>query len=269
VGKTRRFLRQREEAGEIPAAALRAAWDELYAAEGSDWFWWYGDEFDTDHKALFDHLFRLHLANVYRLLGTEAPEFLKTPVLRRTSKMDVREPSALIAPALDGLVTDFYEWQGAGHVDGRPPLSSMHTGREHFSRLYFGFSLDQFYLRLDPLPSDETADGGPPDVHVHFIEPRPAKLVFRLDLPDPPQFTLWLSRDGTAFAPARAFDTIRRKKVIELAVPFKALGLQAGMRVHLVVKVVRGDLELDRIPHGRPLAFTVPDRTFEGTMWKV
>jgi alpha-amylase/alpha-mannosidase (GH57 family) len=269
VGKTRQFLRKREETGEVPAAALRAAWDELYAAEGSDWFWWYGDEFDTDHKALFDQVFRLHLANVYRLVGAEVPEFLKVPVLRQTSKMDIREPSALIAPALDGIVTDFYEWQGAGYVTGRPPLSSMHQRREFFSRLYFGFSLDQFYLRLDPLPSDETDDGGPTDVHVYFIEPKPARLVFRLDLPDPPQFTLWLSADGTAFEPARSFDTIRRKKVIELAIPFKELGLHAGMRVQLVVTVMRGDLELDRIPSHRPLAFTVPDHTFEGAMWKV
>lgn len=269
VGKTRRFLRTREETGEVPAAALRAAWDELYAAEGSDWFWWYGDEFDTDHKALFDQIFRLHLANVYRLVGAEVPEFLKVPVLRQAAKMDIREPSALIAPALDGIVTDFYEWQGAGYVNGRPPLSSMHNRREYFSRVYFGFSLDQFYLRLDPLPPDETDDGGPVDVHVHFLEPRPAKLVFRLDLPDPPQFTLRLSPDGTAFEPARSFDTIRRKKVIELAVPFKELGLHTGMRVQLVVTVVRGDLELDRIPHHRPLAFTVPDQTFEGAMWKV
>jgi len=269
VGKTRRFLRQREESGDVPPDALRAAWDELYAAEGSDWFWWYGDEFQTDHKELFDHLFRLHLANVYRLVGSEAPEFLKVPVLRQVSPADIREPSALIAPALDGLVTDFYEWQGAGSVDGRPPLGSMHSRREYFARLYFGFSLEQFYLRLDPLLPDETDDGGPVDVHVQVIEPKPAKLVFRLDLPDPPQFTLWLSRDGTAFEPARAFDTIRRKKVIELAVPFKELGLQAGMRVQLVIKVMRGDLELDRVPHHQPLAFTVPDQTFEGAMWKV
>ncbi len=269
VGKTRRFLRKQEETGDVPATALRAAWDELYAAEGSDWFWWYGDEFDTDHKALFDEVFRLHLANVYRLVGAEAPEFLKVPVLRQTSQMDIREPSALIAPALDGIVTDFYEWQGAGHVEGRPPLSSMHTRREFFSRVYFGFSLDQFYLRLDPLPPGDTADDGPTDVHVYFIEPKPARLVFRLDLPDPPHFTLWLSADGTAFEPARSFDTIRRKKVIELAVPFKELGLQAGMRVQFVVTVMRGDLEIDRIPAHRPLAFTVPDHTFEGAMWKV
>ena len=218
---------------------------------------------------MFDEVFRLHLANVYRLVGAEVPEFLKVPVLRQTSKMDIREPSALIAPVLDGIVTDFYEWQGAGYVTGRPPLSSMHTRREFFTRLYFGFSLDQFYVRLDPLSSGEPDDCGSADVHVYFIEPKPARLVFRLDLPDPPHFTLWLSADGTAFEPARSFDTIQRKKVIELAVPFKELGLQAGMRVQFVVTVMRGDLELDRIPAHRPLAFTVPDHTFEGAMWRV
>jgi len=161
VGKTRRFLCQQEATGAVPAATVRAAWDELYAAEGSDWFWWYGDEFETDHKELFDDIFRLHLANVYRLLGADVPEFLTVPVLRQLAKATIREPSALIAPIIDGLVTDFYEWQGASSVDGRPPLSSMHSRQAFFSRVYFGFSLEQFYVRLDPLPSDETDDGGP------------------------------------------------------------------------------------------------------------
>src|SRR3989441_5956039 len=46
LGATRRFLQQRERAGDMPPDAVRQAWDELYAAEGSDWFWWYGDEFE-------------------------------------------------------------------------------------------------------------------------------------------------------------------------------------------------------------------------------
>jgi len=165
-------------------------------------------------------------------------------------------------------------------VDGRPHLSSMHNRTEYFHRIYFGFNLECFYLRLDALPfgkapeseasSDEFLEEteGQPDVHVHFIEPKQAKLVFRLDLPDPPQFTLFLSPDGTALSPGRIYDTIRRKKVIELAVPFKDLGLDSGMRVRFVVKVMRGDLELDRIPPQQPLAFTVPDHTFEGSMWR-
>ncbi len=281
VGKTRRFLARREQEGGVASDRVQAAWDELYAAEGSDWFWWYGDEFETDHKPLFDHVFRLHLANVYRLLQAEVPEFLKIPVMRPGARTAVREPTALITPSLDGIVTDFYEWQGAGSVDCRPPLSSMHKGPVLFSRIYFGFSLEQFYVRLDPLPSEEGGGGQPleesvaqelresPEVHIHFVEPRPVKLVFRLDLPDPPRFALWAGADGSAFAFVRTYDSIRRKKIIELAMPFKDLALHPQARVHLVIKVMRGGLELERFPRDRPLAFTVPDHTFEGSMWKV
>lgn len=282
VRRTRRFLHWREQEGGVPPEELQAAWDELYAAEGSDWFWWYGDEFETDLKPLFDHLFRLHLGNVYRLLGAEVPEFLKLPVLlRQVFEVVVREPTALISPTLDGIVTNFYEWRGAGSVEGQPLLSAMHKEPERFRRLYFGFDLDRFYLRLDPNAPEESrsvisADvperAQPPDdleIHVHFIEPTPAKLVFPIGLADPPQYMFWRSQDGMEFLPVRTFDSICRKKIIELAVPFKDLDVHPGARVHLVVKVMKGDIELERHPQDRPLAFTVPDHTFEATMWRV
>jgi len=196
------------------------------------------------------------------------PEYLKIPVLRQQAKLAFREPTAFITPVLDGVVTDFYEWQGAGYVEGRPPLSAMHSQREYFSRIYFGFNLDQLYLRFDPAAAvaDDVLDT--PEVHVQFIEPRPAKLIFRLDLPEPPLLTLMHSQDGTSFGTARTYDSIRRKKVIELAVPFKDLGFGPGMQVRFVVRVMQGDLELERIPHERHVTFTVPDQTFEGAMWR-
>jgi hypothetical protein len=144
----------------------------------------------------------------------------------------------------------------------------MHKGPEHFSRIYFGFDLEQFYLRLDPLADPPPALPGDLEIQVRFIEPTPAKLVFRIGVPDPPQYALWLSQDGTAFSLVRTCDRIRRKKVIELALPFKDLKVNPGARVHLVIKVMQGDLELERYPQDRPLAFTVPDHTFEATMWK-
>jgi hypothetical protein len=193
---------------------------------------------------------------------------MKVPVLHQRAKLAFREPTAFITPVLDGVVTDFYEWQGAGYVEGRPSLSAMHIRSEFFSRIYFGFNLDQFYLRLDPLTLGEGAESDTPEVHVQFIEPRPAKLIFRLDLPEPSVLTLMLSQDGASLTAARTYDTIRRKKVIELAVPFKDLGLDPGTHVRFVVKVMQGDLELDRIPHERHVSFTVPDQTFEGAMWR-
>ena len=49
--------------------------EELLIAEGSDWFWWYGENHED-----FDKLFRMHLSNFYTLIGKEIPNYLKTPL---------------------------------------------------------------------------------------------------------------------------------------------------------------------------------------------
>ena len=43
------------------------AWEAMYSAEGSDWFWWYGyDQSAPAGDKPFDTAFRLHLENVYK-----------------------------------------------------------------------------------------------------------------------------------------------------------------------------------------------------------
>ena len=54
---------------------LGLALKQIYIAEGSDWFWWYGE----DH-ADFDRLFRTHLSNFYTLIGQNIPDYLKKPL---------------------------------------------------------------------------------------------------------------------------------------------------------------------------------------------
>ncbi|MGB5872105.1 MAG: carbohydrate-binding module family 20 domain-containing protein, partial [Bacteroidota bacterium] len=54
------------------------AWEAIYAAEGSDWFWWYGaDQTAPAGEEPFDLAFRSHLANTYRfarLAGARMPD---------------------------------------------------------------------------------------------------------------------------------------------------------------------------------------------------
>ncbi|MGA9121233.1 MAG: hypothetical protein WB699_17840, partial [Bacteroidota bacterium] len=46
------------------------AWEEMYAAEGSDWFWWYGDDQTAPGgDKPFDVAFLTHLRNVYFFAG--------------------------------------------------------------------------------------------------------------------------------------------------------------------------------------------------------
>jgi alpha-amylase/alpha-mannosidase (GH57 family) len=71
-----------------------AAFESLYAAEGSDWFWWFGDDFLLPPGVdwTFDMLFREHLKNVYRALGEEPPGVLDEPIVRKQVVWTKDEP---------------------------------------------------------------------------------------------------------------------------------------------------------------------------------
>lgn len=55
---------------------LELIWKQMYICEGSDWFWWYGEE-PAGH---FDRLFRMHLSNFYTLINKPIPDYLNHPL---------------------------------------------------------------------------------------------------------------------------------------------------------------------------------------------
>lgn len=56
-----------------------AAASQLAVCEGSDWFWWFGDYNPESAVSDFEQLYRLHLSNLYRLLGMDPPGYLALP----------------------------------------------------------------------------------------------------------------------------------------------------------------------------------------------
>ena len=61
--------------GATPPSAPQA-FQAINAAEGSDWFWWLGDDHASGNNEDFDDLFRAHLRAVYRALGQDPPAIL-------------------------------------------------------------------------------------------------------------------------------------------------------------------------------------------------
>jgi alpha-amylase/alpha-mannosidase (GH57 family) len=61
-----------------PTENLSDAWEALYAAEGSDWFWWYGSDRDSGHDELFDWAFKLNLRAVYKGINWTDQQILDT-----------------------------------------------------------------------------------------------------------------------------------------------------------------------------------------------
>jgi hypothetical protein len=69
-----------DEAGVRPDASPEA-FRELYAAQGSDWFWWSGDDHQSEADEAFDDLFRGHLKAACQLAGVEAPSHLDRDIV--------------------------------------------------------------------------------------------------------------------------------------------------------------------------------------------
>ena len=65
----------------LPASEqLAAAFEALLAAEGSDWYWWFGPEHSSANDAEFDAFFRQLLSEVYSAWAREAPDELAEPI---------------------------------------------------------------------------------------------------------------------------------------------------------------------------------------------
>lgn len=70
------------DSGRLGGAAREAAFRQLAACEGSDWFWWMGDYNPAHAVASFDALFRENLRRLYGLLDLPAPAVLDEPISR-------------------------------------------------------------------------------------------------------------------------------------------------------------------------------------------
>ncbi len=62
--------------GRLSDEEKRLAERQLSDCEGSDWFWWFGDYNSAVSVSSFDSLYRLNLANLYRILKLPVPHTL-------------------------------------------------------------------------------------------------------------------------------------------------------------------------------------------------
>ena len=147
LSKTRRAMMRHidEEPDDIKEKAYR----ELHAAEGSDWFWWFGDDHFSIQADVFDRLFRTHLINIRRLMKLDVPPELFRPIKRSARTGVLCKPVDFITPEIDGRITNFYEWQSGGIFDLKADAGSMHAGGGELKKLFYGFDEKNLYIALD------------------------------------------------------------------------------------------------------------------------
>jgi hypothetical protein len=226
----------------VPEDRRRLAFEELLIAEGSDWCWWYGPEHDSANRLEFDQLYRDHLANVYRFLNLAPPEELSRPILRVISSEVRIEPTGPIRPKIDGEVTSYFEWLGAGvcRIDDRS--GAMHGARMAVREIHYGGDGKNFFLRLDFQAGFE---GEIPGLEV--------RLSFQsLDGAPPFKTAIRFTGDGLS-APAPLECAYRQ--VLEIAVPLFALQASVGAGVRFQLSLWKDSLPIDAVPRAGWLEF--------------
>ena len=139
--------------------ADKKAKKELMIAEGSDWFWWYGDDHYTPQADEFDELFRKHLINIYKIIGETPPQKMFEPICKVKTGKQRSKPKNYVSPTIDGQISDFYEWLGGGYVDLDADFSVMDSGGFHFEKLFWGFDDENIYFAIKG-KFDELIDKG-------------------------------------------------------------------------------------------------------------
>ena len=240
----------------VGAGALAQAREELLIAEGSDWFWWYGDDHSSDHDMEFDDLFRRHLRNVYRLLHRPVPDELYSSNISSGAPppLDI-EPNALISPTIDGEETSYFEWLGAGVLEVRDTAGAMHQidAPKALTRLVlFGCDRQSFFVRVDLTRPAQALVADGYDIALKFMEPEGRTVSVRTSLARP-------ASEGIQVAAGH---------IVEVAVPLTTIGAAAGASVSFVVAVTDpSGQEIERHPAHRPIETTVPDARFEAIHW--
>lgn len=125
---------------------VNSAWEELYIAQGSDWFWWFGEPNDSGQDEIFDYLFRIHLINIYNMFKKPVPDYLNVPLNVYMGK-PLRSPKANISPLIDGKTGKQDNWKNAGCID--IPDGPILQKNKPFDKIYFGCDKDNLYLRFD------------------------------------------------------------------------------------------------------------------------
>src|SRR5712692_8064496 len=98
LAETRDWLEEQSRQRPKDSEQVALAWREILITEGSDWFWWFSRKHDSGMDLIWDNQFRLHLRNVYKLMGQRAPARLFQPIIKRAPAPDRGVPSATITP---------------------------------------------------------------------------------------------------------------------------------------------------------------------------
>jgi len=237
----------------------------LYAAEGSDWFWWYGDDHFSPHSDRFDRLFRQHLMNIYRLLGQDPPRGLFEPIKKKNPAGLIREPAAFIDPEINGRVSDYFEWLAAGLYDLTRQGSAMHSSDGMLQSFYYGYNKSSFFIRIDGVQDLSRMLKKDDVLNLHLIYDREYRLPLQMKNDE----GVLLVKENGVWTPTSSYFHWKIAKTCEISIPLKSIKLSGGSKLFVSVMLVRDNEEVGRWPSDAPLMLNYAGADIELDNWLI
>jgi alpha-amylase/alpha-mannosidase (GH57 family) len=244
----------------------------IYAAEGSDWFWWYGSDQDSGTDDLFDWLFKAHLVAAYQ--AASFPEDKIPAVLRLRLKLPTVANLGEVKPTLDGRVTAPDEWADA----------VTFTGTGEIAKASIGYKEGSLYVMVKPTQPATKWLGE--DLHLALyasgksgsevnVRTRQSQTQLGFGLASAINLNLAkVKEDGSGvvsrYAPdgaggwryASSIRTLLSRKafvneIVEFEVPFNELGIEPGQAITLALVLERSGELLAQAP-SLPILARIP-----------
>ncbi|MEG3436145.1 glycoside hydrolase [Pannus brasiliensis CCIBt3594] len=243
------------------------AWSALYAAEGSDWFWWFGHGHSSSHDEFYDRLFREHLIAIYQALDESVPPYLLEPIEDRRERRTDR-PETFIHPIIDGF-GDEEDWESAGRIEIGGASGTMHRA-SLVQRVFFGWDHLNFYLRFDFKAGAELGREIPHELHFYWYYDGVHRLQSPIALHDLParsplnfgyhhHLGINLLTEFTWLEVAHEYGNWHRipthakvafNQCLEISVPWEGLHVEPDYRAHLVAVLADRGQFRDFLPDG-------------------
>ena len=268
--RTRREAEAHRSVKPAGAESERELLKALDRAEGSDWFWWFGEGHSSSNDAEFDRLFRAHLSHVYELMKLPPPEDLAQPLGRYDLGGRLVMPTGFIHPKISGRRDDYFAWSCAGRYEA--PEGSMHRSDAQIRRVWFGFNAEYFFLRIDTRSRAEDWLNRGGGVQIAFQQPKGFAILIR---PDSGQFKAFPNggNGNTGAAPITVIQAAARQ-VLMVSIPRRWLAEHAGadrpgFSLAFFVAYHEGGRVMERVPSSGALMAPVPSDDFEMENWRV
>jgi len=247
------------------------AWEALYAAEGSDWFWWLGTGHSSHDDETFDLLFRENLITLYQALGEDIPENLYLPIELHLGSR-IHQPLGLINPNIDGLA-DEQSWEMAGCIEIGGSRGTMHRN-SLVQRLFYGCNHLNFFLRFD----FQVGVSLPEELHLFWYYREISQVSSSISLkglPDHPPLNHYYHHHLNINLESQSIEMKKAQqgyiwhtcptnskavlaKCLEIAVPWMDLHINPDTELYLLAILADGGTFKSHLPESGLLAIKMP-----------